>query len=155
MTEQPTFINNRFKQSFEQFSCFDDSIEAEIDGFDIVARLEFDGFTTLDEDNFHNPNQNNCGEEEQKKLLAARRAWERDEWHYANIVLSVARQGVMLDERAASLGGVEMNYPTSDNSYLTEAANELIDDALGRGQEVLKELISSINQKDLEEINTK
>jgi hypothetical protein len=71
------------------------------------------------------------------------RAWCNDEWNWCGIRLSVSRNGVMLDECAASLCGIEMNYPGSDNAYLTEVANDLLDEALGVGKLVLDDLIAS------------
>lgn len=70
----------------------------------------------------------------------ALRAWCNDEWSYCGIVLSVAKSGVTLDEHAASLWGIERNYPGSDNAYLTEVANELLDEALDAAKKTLAKL---------------
>jgi len=35
-----------------------------------------------------------------------------------------------MDDHAASLWGIEANYPDSDNAYLTEVANGLLPEAL-------------------------
>ena len=48
----------------------------------------------------------------------------------SGVVVSVSRNGVTLDEHAAALWGVERNFPGTDNSYLSEVANELADEAL-------------------------
>jgi len=59
------------------------------------------------------------------------KAWcDDDDWCYVGVVISVSRNDVLLDDHAASLWGVECNYPGSDNGYLTEVANELIPEAL-------------------------
>ena len=58
----------------------------------------------------------------------------------AGIVLSVSLEGVTLDDHAASLWGVEANYPGSDNAYLTEVANELLPEALDVARAVLARL---------------
>ncbi len=68
------------------------------------------------------------------------RAWWADEWFYCGIVLSVSRSGVMLDDHAASLWGIEANHPGSDNAYLTEVAEELAEEARGAGREALSRL---------------
>ena len=47
------------------------------------------------------------------------KAWANDEWRYVGVVLQVSRAGIVLDEHAASLWGIEANYPGSDNSYLS------------------------------------
>jgi hypothetical protein len=64
-------------------------------------------------------------------------AWKNDDWFYGGVVLAVEKGGVTLDRCAASLWGIECNYPKHPdaasaqddfpNSYLTEAANELLD----------------------------
>ena len=69
-------------------------------------------------------------------------AWRGDEWFYCGIVLSVAFEGVTLDTHAASLWGIEANYPDSDNAYLTDVANELLPEALDAGRAVLAKLTS-------------
>lgn len=68
------------------------------------------------------------------------RAWCNDEWKYCGIVLSVVKDDVTLTEHAASLWGIELNYPDSDNAYLTEVANELLDEALSVGKQILAKL---------------
>ena len=65
------------------------------------------------------------------------RAWCADGWWYVGIVLSVSRNGVELSDHAASLWSVECNYPGSDNSYLTEVANELLSEALDEARKML------------------
>jgi hypothetical protein len=64
------------------------------------------------------------------------RAWCNDEWYYVAVVLSVSRNGIMLDRYAASLCGIE----SDSGEYLTEVANELADEALDVGRAKLKEL---------------
>ena len=57
-------------------------------------------------------------------------AWKNDEWIYCGIILAVAIDGLVLTDHAASLWGIETNYPDSDNAYLAEAANELLLEAI-------------------------
>lgn len=134
-----------FTENFDRYVCQGDTIECEVDGFTVVARIEHDDDSDI--------NDTDCFPEEYsaeifgedtpahradfEKALAARRAWERNEWHYSGVVLSVARNGVTLDNHAASLWGVERNFPGSDNSYLREVANELLPEALERGRAAL------------------
>ena len=68
----------------------------------------------------------------------ALRLWCSDKWHYCGIVVEVSRPGITLG--SASLWGIELNHPNSDNSYLTEVANELLHEALGDSQAILTEL---------------
>lgn len=60
------------------------------------------------------------------------KAWCEDKWSWCGVVLSVSLNGVMLDNYAASLWGIALNHPHSEdgNACLTEVANELLDDAL-------------------------
>ena len=67
-------------------------------------------------------------------------AWRKGDWFYCGIVLSVTLEGVTLDAHVASLWGVEANYPGSDNTYLTEVADELLPEALDTARAVLARL---------------
>jgi hypothetical protein len=138
---------NGFKKGdpmkFSDYACIGDSITLERDGFTIVARIEHDSDSHIDDDDCHNVDQavTGCDEMQQAKLLEARNAWFADEWRYCGIVLSVAKNGIMLDDRAASLWRVECNYPGSDNSYLTAIANELLDEAVLVGKQAIQTLL--------------
>lgn len=72
--------------------------------------------------------------------MAVLRAWCRDEWWYVGVVLSVERKGVVLDKHAASLWGIECNYPDSDNAYLNTVANELLPEALAEARKIMADL---------------
>ena len=78
----------------------------------------------------------------QARAEAVMDAWRKDEWFYCGIILSVAFEGILLDNYAASLWGIEANYPDSDNAYLTDVANELLSEALDAGRAVLARLTS-------------
>jgi len=64
--------------------------------------------------------------------------WCNDEWCWCSVILSVSKSGVTLDKYAASLGGIE----STDRSYLTEVANELLDEAVVQGKSILSHLCS-------------
>jgi hypothetical protein len=68
----------------------------------------------------------------------ALKAWFNDEWWYVGIVLSVSRNGIVLDDHAASLWGIDCNHPQGDNSHLLEVANELLAEALEAGRAALE-----------------
>ncbi len=53
--------------------------------------------------------------------------WKNGDWIYVGVVLSVWVDDVCLDKHAASLWGVDANFG-GDNSYLTEVANELLEE---------------------------
>jgi len=71
-------------------------------------------------------------------------AWRKGEWFYCGIVLSVERDGIELDHHAASLWGVEWNYPGTDNCYLTTVANELLSEALDAGRAAAARLAATV-----------
>lgn len=72
----------------------------------------------------------------------AMRAWCRNKWHWCGIVLSIAKNGITLDDHATSLWGIELNYPGSDNSFLLTVANELLDEAIQVGTSHMEKLCS-------------
>ena len=47
---------------------------------------------------------------------------------------------IIVDSTQASLWGIEANYPETDNSYLTEVAENLLPDAITAAREVLARL---------------
>ncbi len=123
---------NTFLQKFDIFSCEGDSIECEREGFTVVARIERDTDWHIDHDDVHNPDQSvtGCDDAHQAALLEARQAWFDDEWFYCGVVLDVYCSGVPISQNAASLWGIECNYPGADNSYLQTVANELLSEAI-------------------------
>jgi hypothetical protein len=72
------------------------------------------------------------------------KAWCNDKWHYFGVVISfhqlVDGEEVEFGDYLASLWGIEGNFPKSDNSYLTEEANELLEEA--RGSDEVKRIIT-------------
>lgn len=135
-----------FKQKFNKYVCDGDTITTEAEGFEIIARIERDDDYHIDDDDSHNIDTNvtGCNPYQQKKLLAARKAWKNDEWFYCGVVLSVSKNGVMLDDHAASLWAIEANYPSgrNPNKYLTDVANELLPEAIEAGKAILTKLTS-------------
>jgi len=132
-----------FTDKFDSFVCVGDSISVDHDGFTVTARIGYDDCHNIDDDDCHNVDQSvtGCSDEQNETLIANRKAWFDDEWFYGVIVLSVSKNGVMLDENAASLCGIEVNYPTRDSGYLMEVANELLSEALERGHTVIESLL--------------
>ena len=145
-----------FTKAFDSFVCEGDTITCEAEGFDIVAHIVRDDSTDRpdERDDSFWPSEcpNDAGyigenpakpyDVQTKEAQAILDAWENDEWFYCGIVLSVAKNGVMLDEHAASLWGIECNYPNgSKNAYLMEVANELLSEAIEAGKNTLKKLI--------------
>ncbi len=153
-------MENAFKTSFNTYACEGDTITAEKDGFTITARIVRDDCSdTPDErdDGFYPskdkdaagycpPERFDASQAHAEKVM---KAWKNDEWFYCGIALSVSKavtikgrtqDEVVISDYAASLWGIECNYPDSDNSYLTEVANELLDEALDHAKECLKQI---------------
>jgi hypothetical protein len=132
-----------FARGFGRFVCVGDSIECHYNGFRIVARIEHDADTNIDDNDCHpiefDPEMFDT-REQHAAALKVRQAWLDDEWHYCGVVLSVTRAGIMLAEHAASLWGIECNYPGSDNQYLTIVAHELAPEALKEASAALERL---------------
>lgn len=121
-----------FDQGFSAFACIGDTITCEADGYTFTARIVADIDTRIDDDESHSEDRSvtGCTEEQHAELMAARAAWFRDEWCFVGIVISVSRNFIELDDFAASVWGIEMNYPGSDNAYLEELANDLLPEAM-------------------------
>lgn len=71
-------------------------------------------------------------------------AFDRDEWSFVGIVLSVWVDGFRLDSHAASLWGIECNFPGNDNAHLQEIANDLLPEALERAETIRASLLAKL-----------
>jgi len=131
-----------FTTKFDQFVCEGDTITCEKDGFDVAARIERDTDANID---YGNPDTV-CSEKQHTKLLEARAAWLNDKWFYCGIVLSISLNGFELDTNTASLWGVEANYPDSNNGYLTEVANDLLDEAVEAGKSARESVLVQLRR---------
>jgi hypothetical protein len=149
-----------FTKSFDKFVCEGDSIECTVDGFDIKAFIARD-------DCGDRPDQRDCAfwpsknpfssgsvgenppmpfEEQQAKAESIMQAWKDDEWFYCGVCVVVSRCDVELtDKYSNAVWGIECNYPDSDNSCLTETANELLAEALHEAKENIKRLAETID----------
>lgn len=116
---------------FDAYVCEGDTSTVEHDGYIITARIEFDQFTTPDDDEF-------MSEE-------ATAAWRNNEWFYCGVVLSVSYNEVLLINHAASLWGVDANFPGSDNSYLAEVAEELLPEAIEIAKEARQAMLINLS----------
>ena len=135
-----------FSQKFDAYVCIGDTITCTVDGYTVTARISHDETTDAPDkrqDGFWPslyPNDagfigagNGWRDRFDKAQAMAERvmaAWKSDEWYYCGVILSVSINGITLHRFAASLWGIEANYPDSDNAYLTEVANELLSEAL-------------------------
>lgn len=140
-----------FKTGFKPYACEDDSIRCEVDGFDVVARIERDDCSDAPDERsdgfWPSRDEKDAGyvlpenfDEQMAKATEAMRAWKADEWFYCGVVLTVSRADV--DLGYASLWGVECNYPGSDNGYLLEVANELLSEAIADARAKIAALVT-------------
>ena len=145
-----------FTKRFNSFVCEGDCIACEQGGFRVIACIvrddspdrpdeRQDGFWPSlykDAPGFIGPGPNHRHRfaEAQAKAEAIMETWRRGEWFYCGIVMSVSLGGVVLDEHAISLWGIEANYPDSDNGYLTDVANDLLPDTVAIGRQAAQRL---------------
>jgi len=135
-----------FKAGFDKYACTGDTITGTLNGYDLTARIEYDQDISIDDDDTHNINQavTGCDDEQQEKLLEARGAYARGDWFYCGIVIAASRNGVLIDDHAASLWGIECNYPGSDNSYLLEGANEMAGEAVEQADKERARIVAAL-----------
>lgn len=146
----------RFTQGFQSYVCPGDSITCEAGLFTVLAQIapddcpdapdqRQDGFWPslyADAPGFIGPGSNHRQRfaDAHAKAEAVIEGWRNGDWFYCGIVLSVSLEGVQLASHAASLWGIEANYPGTDNIYLTEVANELLPEAVSVARETLTRL---------------
>ena len=135
-----------FPQKFDSFVCEGDKITCEVEGYTITARIARDDTPNAPDErqdvfwpSLYKDAAGFIGagngwrarfDAAQARAEAVMEAWRKDEWFYCGIVLSVRLDGIEIDDHAASLWGIEANYPDSDNAYLAEVANELLPEAI-------------------------
>ena len=115
---------------FAKYACVGDSITWQLEGFDIVARLEYDTDTK--------PTDSDCYAPEDVQR------WRDDKWFYVGVVLSVSRNGVELSDHAASLWGIDCNFSDTSNAYLSEVAQEMEDEAIEYAKKRVLEILEKL-----------
>ncbi len=108
-----------FNKGFDKYVCDGDTISCVIGETTYTARLVYDQDTKVTDFD--------CMDEE------AVESWNNDEWHYFGVVIDAECDG-WTKHGLASLWGIEGNFPGSDNSYLTEVANELLSEVISEGE---------------------
>lgn len=71
-------------------------------------------------------------------------AWKRGEWQLYGMILSVWVDDYRLDSHAASLWGIDCNFPGGDNAHLQEIANDLLPEALERAETIRASLLAKL-----------
>jgi hypothetical protein len=147
----------RFTERFRSFVCPGDVIRCEAGPFTVLAQVVIDdcpdspdqrqdGFWPslyIGAPGFIGPGNNfrQRFAEAQAKAEAVMDGWRKGDWFYCGIVLSVSLEEDLLTTQAV-LWGIEANYPGTDNSYLTDVANELLPEAVAAARETLARLVS-------------
>jgi hypothetical protein len=126
-------LARQFLPMFPAFSVYvmpGDFKAIEWEGFTIRATIHRDETTRPDEFDCYSPDD-----------IAA---WKCGEWEYVGVVLSVWVDDICLDDHAASLWGIDCNYPGADNLYLSECADDLLGEALGAARTARAKLLAKL-----------
>lgn len=116
-----------FATDFDDIVIRGESISCEVDGFQCTAIAHYDQDSKPEED-------------APAELLAS---WQRDEWHYFGIAVTVSRAGVQLTgDYDHALWGIAANVLGEKpvNGYLRTVANDLLPEAIAAAKEKIKEL---------------
>lgn len=117
---------------FDKYVCVGDKITWNFEGFDFVATVHQDSVSSIDD----------CECYDEKDIAA----FKDDAWFYCGILISVSKNGIELCQHAASLWGIDCNFPGSDNSNLSEAAQEMQGEALEEAKKELKRFIKALQE---------
>lgn len=71
-------------------------------------------------------------------------AWKRGDWQLYGMILSVWVDDYRLDSHAASLWGIDCNFPGDTNWHLQEIANDLLVEALARAETIRASLLAKL-----------
>lgn len=115
---------------FGAYVCVGDSIEWKKEGFDIVATVEADNGTHINDYDCYSP----------IKI----KQWKNGEWFFVGVVLSVSKNGIEIEDHAASLWGIECNYNKTANRYLSEVVQELEGEAIESAKNRVAEICKAI-----------
>lgn len=127
-----TNITNQTTPIFNSYAMAGDFIEWEAEGYTIKA--------TLHEDTCTHVSDSECYSREDI------RRWLKDEWFHVGVVLSVSYNGVKLEDHAASLWGIECNFPGGTNAYLSECALDMQEEALDQAKIKHKQMIKALTE---------
>jgi len=135
-----------FTEKFDSYVCIGDCIETVVGPYRVTARVVSDDRSSPDEHDApgccFDTSDPDHGEENESII----EAWRNDEWFYCGIVLDIElADGTLWDPvQAASLWGIECNFPGGNNAYLQEVANELLQEAIDEANESLEVMKESI-----------
>ena len=122
--------NTKFPQ-FNSYACIGDSITWHKDGFDITATLQDDTDSHVNDSECYSP----------VKI----KQWFNNEWFFVGIVLSVEKNGILIDAHSASLWGIECNYNKKANRYLAKMAQEMESEAIETAKKRVKVMLKVLS----------
>lgn len=117
---------------FSSFACINDSVSW-VPSHGNPGKLTL--IATVVCDDSTSPTDFDCYS--QKKV----KDWQDGDWSFIGLIVSVSRNGIMLDEHAASLWGIECNYNSKSNLYLAQVCKDLEQDALAMGHKAIQRLL--------------
>ena len=118
--------NTTFRPAFDNYVIPGDFIVINEGNFTYTITLEFDEISS--------PHDYECYE---KKDIDR---WLNDEWFYGGLIVSAEYKDIPLSDNLAALWGLECNFIENDNSYLTEVAYELLEEAREEAKKALDEM---------------
>lgn len=130
--------NLKFSRGFDRFAWYGDKIEVDIAGVTYRATLEPDTDSRVEDTDNYSPEHVE--------------AWKRDEWFFVGVVLTAWVDFTEL-ARGPGLWACEMNFPGSDNSNLTEAANDMLADMIEQARAALDKLARLHHQQPADEVD--
>lgn len=135
-------------KAFDKYTCDGDTRECEIGKFTLSARIARDHDANKPDEmsDVFWPERTDyatAGEFEAAADQAQRvmDAWLADEWWYVGVVVTAHVDDIEIAHE--SLWGIECNYPGSDNSYLTDVANDLATEAVMAARAKLAKLCAT------------
>ena len=117
---------------FDSYACFGEARSVVVGQFTVRAVIEHDQDSS--------PDEYDCYSDEDKAR------WRNDDWHFCGIVLHVSCGGVVIDDHAASLWGIELNL-LDQNDYLSDVADELLPDAIESAKRTAKALVDLLKKE--------
>jgi hypothetical protein len=115
---------------FRKHVCAGDCVESEWNGLTLRAELLQDQFVT--------PDDYDCYSDEHIE------AWERDEWFFGGLIVSLLCGDSVIAENLSSLWGLDCNI-VDDNTYLDEVAGELFEEAKPEAKTVVANLLGKLS----------
>lgn len=140
----------KYDDSFNSYVCTGDTIEATRGEYRLVAKVVMDEITHIDDDDVHNVDET-TSDEQREEIERIRTAWVRGYWYYIGIEITSYYKNIELGDVNA-LWGLECNYPqedgTTDDSYLTAVAEELLEEAYNEAEKRREMLIEKLTNAD-------